>query len=425
LARFLEQKKPMINEEKLRKGQKLAEKAIFLEAGLAAAKGVIGAASGSVVLISDAIHSASDLLSIFTSWLGLKIAQKKADERFPYGYYKAENLGSAIISFLIIWAFWGMFNQGYHRLFTFGRINLPFLALGISLLDALVLFFFGRYEIKIGRQVGAQSLIAMGRENRTHLFSSLAVFLGILATEHQLPYFEGLVTMGIALLILKIGLETLKNSVLVLMDISPGKEIEAKVAAAIRSVSGIEEVFDLRLRKAGPFVFGEVKVGIRRFVDVRRAHEIANRVETVVKRKVGQVDSLSVRIEPFKSDYHHLVIPVKDRKDFSSSLASRFGRAPWFLFINLKKRKIKGHYFLKNPYLNKKVRAGLAAAKLVALKKSGILITSEIGEIAFHALRNELVDIYQTRAKTAREAIGQFKKGNLKILEKPTQEKDS
>ena len=52
---------------------------------------IIGFLSGSIVLISDAVHSVSDILSIVTSWLGLKIAQKKPDERFAYGYYKAEN----------------------------------------------------------------------------------------------------------------------------------------------------------------------------------------------------------------------------------------------------------------------------------------------------------------------------------------------
>ena len=77
----------MAKEEKLKKGQKVAEKAIFLEGSLTAAKIAIGFLSGSTVLISDALHSLSDMFSILTSWSGLKIAQKKADERFPYGYF--------------------------------------------------------------------------------------------------------------------------------------------------------------------------------------------------------------------------------------------------------------------------------------------------------------------------------------------------
>ena len=84
---------PTIN---LKKGQKLTEKAAFLETALALSKVFIGLASGSMALISDSIHSISDLLTIFTSWLGLKIAQKKPDQKFPYGYYKAESIGTSL-----------------------------------------------------------------------------------------------------------------------------------------------------------------------------------------------------------------------------------------------------------------------------------------------------------------------------------------
>jgi len=412
--------------EKLRKGQKLTEKAVWLEGGLVAAKTIIGLLSGSLVLISDAIHSGSDILSIVTSWLGLRIAQRKADRRFPYGYYKAENLGTLVVSLLIIFAFWEMFSHGYARLFSFSEIKIPLLALGISLLDALVLFFFGNYEVKVGRETGLQSLTAMGEENRTHLFSSMAVFVGILAAYLGLPYIEGIITIGISLLILKIGLSAAKNSILALMDVSPSEEIEQKVARAIESAPGVEEFFDLRLRRSGPFIFGETKIGIRKFVDVSRAHEIADRVEQEVKKKVPQIDSLMVHVEPFKSEFHHLVIPVEieTKNDLDSPISRHFGRAPYFLFVNLKGKKIRGYYFLKNPYKNKSVRAGLAASKLVVKQKSEILITKEIGEISLHTLRDNLVDVYQTDKRTAGEAVSQFVKGRLVSLSKSTRKKD-
>ena len=410
----------MTKKEGLKKGERLATMAIFLEGFLAAAKAVIGLLSGSVVLISDAIHSGSDILSIFTSWFGLKIAQKKADERFPYGYYKAENLGAAIISILILLAAWGMFIRGCGRLFSFSPIRTPLLALAISLLDALALFFFGNYEIKVGKEINARSLIAMGKENRTHLFSSMAVFLGILAAYYRIPYLEGIITILISFLILKIGLTTAKNSVFALMDVSPSKEIKDKVVEAIESVPGIEAFFDLRLRESGPFIFGETKVGVRKFIDVKRAHEMTDRAEEEVKKKVPQIDSFTVHIEPFKSNFYHLVIPVKEKKGLSSLVAEKFARAPHFLFVNLKNKKIRGYYVLKNPHLEKKVRVGLAVAKLLVEQKSETLITKEIGEISFYALRENLFDVYQAKGKTAREIVDRYIKGELKPLSKPT-----
>jgi cation diffusion facilitator family transporter len=410
----------MANKEDLKKGERLATIAIFLEGVLAAAKAAIGLFSGSIVLISDAVHSGSDLLSIFTSWFGLKIAQKEADERFPYGYYKAENLGTVIISVLIFLAAWEMLTQGYLRLFSFSSIKIPLLAMAISLFDAIILFFFGNYEVKVGEEINAQSLVAMGKENRTHLFSSSAVFIGILAAYYQIPYFEGIITIAISFLILKIGLTAAKDSVFALMDVSPGREIEEQIGRVIALVPGVEEFFGLRLRKAGPFIFGETKIGVRKSIDVKRAHEMANQIEKEVKKKVSQIDSFTIHIEPFRSDFHHLVIPIKDKNGLESLISEEFGRAPYFLFVNLKGQNIKSYYFLENPYKDKKIRAGLAAAKLLSKQKSEVLITKEIGEISFYALRENLFDVYQTKDETVREVINGYLESKLKFLSKPT-----
>ncbi len=408
--------------ESLKKGQRVAGIAIWLEGALVVAKTVVGLLSGSLVLISDAIHSASDILSIITSWFGLKIAQRKPDQRFPYGYYKAENLGTLIISFLILYAFWQMINQGYARLSSFSQIKIPLLALTVSLCDALALFFFGNYEIKVGKEINAQSLIAMGKENRTHLFSSMAVFIGTLAAYYHISYIEGLVTIIISFLILKIGLAAAKNSIFSLMDVSPAKEIEQKVIKAIELIPGIEEFFDLRLRKSGPFILGETKVGIRKFVDVNKAHQIADKIEEEVKIRVPQIESFMVHVEPFKSDWQHLVLPIIAKKGLDSKIADQFARAPYFLFMNLKKDKLKGFYLLKNPHKEKKVKAGLAVSKLIIKQKSNILITKQVGEIAFYSLRENLFDIYQTKDKTVEKAVKSFIDGRLIQLRKATKE---
>jgi len=248
----------------------------------------------------------------------------------------------------------------------------------------------------------------------------MAVFVGILAAYFEVPYIEGIITIIISILILRIGLVTAKDSVLALMDVSPGPEVEKKTVDAIKTVPGIEGFSNLRLRKAGPFIFGEVKLEIRKFVNVQRAHEIADRAENLIKKKVNEIDSFSIHIEPFKSNFCHLVLPVNAKKGLSSSLSNKFGRAPYFLFVNLEGRKIKGYYFLKNPYKDKPVKAGLAVSKLIAKQKSEILITKEIGEISLHVLRDNLIDVYQAKSGTAKQIIDKFMNGELNQLEKAT-----
>jgi len=412
-----------MNKNNLKKGQKLTELAAVLETFLAVSKVVIGYLSGSIVLISDSVHSLSDLLTIFASWLGLKLSQKEPDEKFPYGYYKAENLTTVFISGLIFYAFGQMVVKGVTRLTTLSSIDVPYLALGISLVDALVLFFFGRYEVEVGKEINSQSLIALGRENRTHILTSSAVFLGTLATVNKVPYVEGGITLLISGLIFKIGFETIKEGVLGLMDVSPGGELKSKVIKVVENVPGVEEAFDLKLRKSGPYVFGQVKVGIKKEVEVDRAHDISDRIENKINQKFKDIDSFIVHIEPYVDEYSHLVLPVDNDAGLQSELSDQFARAKYFLFVNVENEKIVGEYTVENPHRKKKVRVGLAAVKLVNKQRANVVITKEIGEISFHTLRDYLIDVYLTDQKTVKETVDLFVKGDLKRISQPTKEK--
>ena len=216
--------------DRFQKGKRIAIIGIGLVAFLTLAKAVVGFWSKSTVLFSDAIHSASDLLPIFISWLGLKISQKKPDKKFAYGYYKAESLAAGLVALLIIFTSGGILRTGLKHLFIIPLIEIPLLAISISLADALLLYFFGRYEEKIGKEINSESLLAIGKENKTHLFSSAIVFIGILFAYYKVPYGEGVATILIGVLIFLIGLNTAKKAIFNLMDISPGEEIEKKIS---------------------------------------------------------------------------------------------------------------------------------------------------------------------------------------------------
>lgn len=127
-----------------------------------------------------------------------------------------------------------------------------------------------------------------------------------------------------------------------------------------------------------------------------------------------------VHVEPYKSDFHHLCLPIEGKNGLESKLAASFGRSQHFLFINLKGSQVKSHFFLKNPFAKLKVKAGLKAAKLLANQKSETLITPEIGEIAFFTLKQNLFDIFKAKGKTARQNLNSFLKEELKPLPEPT-----
>jgi len=414
----------MEDKKGLKKGEKAALVSILVSFVLAVLKAVVGFYSGAVVLISDALDSASDVITSFAAYLGLKIAGKKATEKFPYGFYKAENLASFIISGFIIYAAILLLIKGYHRIFIIPSLSYPFITLAAAVFSGIVALLMSLYLKKKGEEINAESLIASSKDRLKDTFAAAVVFIAILCTYFRIPYAEGIITIIISLLILRIGLITVKDSVFALMDVSPSKEIEQKVRKILNSISGVEHFTELRLRKAGPFIFGQVKIKIRKSIDVARAHEISDRIENKIKKSIKQIESFTIHIEPYKSARQKIVIPISGmgKNGLNSRIMLQFGRANYFMFVETQNKKVIDYYIKKNPYKERKIKAGLATVHFVIKEKIDALVTKEMGEISFHALRDNLVDVYKTEGKTARQVVNKFVNNKLKKLSKPTKE---
>jgi len=105
-------------EDIFKKGQKAALVAGLATVFFAIAKAIAGFISGSIVLMADAIHSATDSFSTFFAWFGLKIAQKEPTEKFPYGFYKVENITALIVSGLIFFAGFEIIKESIVKILT-------------------------------------------------------------------------------------------------------------------------------------------------------------------------------------------------------------------------------------------------------------------------------------------------------------------
>jgi len=407
--------------DKLKEGEKTAGISTVVIFLLALAEALVGFLSGSLILVTDALHNAADSTASFASWFGLKISQRKPTEKFPYGYYKAESLATFFVSIFILYAAYELLIEGYSKLFTLSELTMPLQALGISLVTLVVSFFLARYMKKVGNNINSQSLIANSQERATHVLASAIIFVAILLTFYKVPYVEGVITIFFSLVVLKVGIFTAKDSVFALMDVNPSKEIEEQIKRIIKKIPGVESFEDLKLRSSGPFIFGDVKVKTKKFLSVNRAHEISDTIESKIKKQISQIESFNIHIEPSKKKKQKLVIPVDNENGLKSKLSYHFARANYFIFVELDGKKIKSHYFKENKYKKKKVRAGLFFIQNVILnERVDLVITRQIGAISFHTLRDYLIDVYLAKKDTVEKNIDDFVNDRLKRLKRPT-----
>ena len=155
-----------MEKEIFEKGYKSAVLIAVITALLALIKGIIGYFANSLILVTDAFHSASDVVTLFAAAIGIKIASKAPDEKFPYGYYKAENLATLFISALIIFAGYELAFGGYKKLYEVVVVEEPYLAIFVALLSIVVSYMAYLHLCKIGRKNKIQSLVATAHERK-------------------------------------------------------------------------------------------------------------------------------------------------------------------------------------------------------------------------------------------------------------------
>jgi cation diffusion facilitator family transporter len=391
------------------KNMKIGARATLVSAGismtLAVIKGIAGILSGSVAIITSALDSIADIVGMLTSWFGFRISQRKPDGMFPYGYYKAESIATLFVSFLILYAACSLLLQGYSRLFVPPTISMPSVGLTVAFVSIFISFGLSRYLLRMGKRINSQLLIVNSRERLGDVAATAAVFIAVAMSYLNVPYIEGIVAIIISLLILRLGIFSLKDAVFALMDVSPSREKKRRAADIIRKTKDVLEFENLRFRKAGPFLFGGVTIKMEEFANVDRAHEIADEIEKGVKKELSEVVSFTIHVEPERGEKHRLVIPVRSDKGMRSAVTGRFGRANYFLFVDVDKNTVKRFYSLKNPFGKRSKRSGLSAARFIIKEGGNVLVASKIGEIAFHTLRDHLVHIYEAEGKRQRMSL--------------------
>ncbi len=399
-------------------GEEAARKATFLVAGLATLKGIVGWATNSAALLADALHSTVDVLTTLGTWIGLKIAKRPADERFPYGYYRAESLVALVVATIVIIGAIGLFLDGVHRIQNPEPVKDAWLAASIAIIASIASYYISKLEGEAADVANSQALKAVSIEAMADTLSSLVVFLAIVAGAYLgVPWAEGVGAVLVAAWVSKIGVETAWNAILALMDVAP-RETLKEVAEILEHADEISGFKDLRLRKSGPMVFGEVTVTIPADVPVAKADEIARRIREYVLT-IPEIEDFRVYVEQAEPEEKIVVVPVKEGK-----VSPTFATAPQFAVYLVNAGKIELVETFDNPALEKKVRRGLAAAKAVLEKKPYAVIVKNIGEISFNTLKEGLVRIYKAEGDDVMENVKKLADGSLEELHAATVKKE-
>jgi cation diffusion facilitator family transporter len=264
---------------------------------LIAIKLAAGLASGSLGLLSEAVHSGTDLVAALLTFFAVGVAVRPADRGHPYGHGKAEHLAAvaeaaflALVSLLIAGAAVRRLAQGS------AEVHATWYAFLVIIVVIAIDFSRATISYRASQAFRSPALGASAMHFGGDLAGSTAVLIGLLFARAGYPGADAVAALFVAALVLTAAARLIRRNVDVLMDQAPRDEVEA-ARAAIQSLGPGVTLRRLRMRRAAGHHFADVVIGVPPGAAVGQGHAAADAVEEAVERAVPGADVV-VHVEP-------------------------------------------------------------------------------------------------------------------------------
>ncbi len=247
---------------------------------IAAVKVILGLLANSIAIISEGINNASDALTSVLTLVGTKLAGKKPDAKHPFGYGRIEYLTSLIIAILILVTGFEVLTGAIDLIFNPEEMDISIVAIAAVAISAVIKFFLGIFTIKQGKRADSLALTAVGLDCRNDSFVSVITILSaviFLVFDFSIDAYVGIFT---SILIIKAGLEVLKDTVSELLGRPGEEELAKKLYREIRNTEGVLGAADMMLHNYGPDAYsGSVNIEIDHEKTVGEVYEILHALQ--------------------------------------------------------------------------------------------------------------------------------------------------
>ena len=287
----------MYHEKLMNAKVSIARLSIISNTLLTIMKLAVGLISGSVSIISEAIHSSMDLIAAIIAFLSVKVSDNPPDSRHPYGHGKIENISGVIEALLIFVAAIWIIIEAVKKLFV-EKIELDSIALGsvVMLVSAIVNIIVSRRLYKVARETNSVALEADALHLKTDVYTSLGVAVGLgLIMVTGINWLDPVVAIFVALFIIRESYYLLKRAFTPLLDTAWGADEIEELEKTLKRME--VSYHDLRTRVAGNYRFIDLHIQIPGDVSVGNAHQYCDKIENEL---TGNYENLvvTIHVEP-------------------------------------------------------------------------------------------------------------------------------
>ena len=265
----------------------------------------------STSMISDGVHSLSDVIRSIGVFIGLRISQKPADIDHPYGHEKFEAVLSKILAFILFLTGLSIGYSAIETIVSSSYIIPKMMTIWAALLSIGVKEWMYHYTIRQAKKIESTALAADAWHHRSDSLSSIGALIGIIGARLGFPILDPLAALVITLIILKVAIEIFVEATNQVIDKAASPELVNEIIQQIQSVNGVLAIDSLKTRVHSNRIYVDLEISVEATLSLIEAHTIAEAVHYQLEQNIHKIKHCTVHVNPLKlpSDppckYHH------------------------------------------------------------------------------------------------------------------------
>lgn len=295
-----------MDEYRSNEGKKAVKVAIIANCFLTVFNIIVGLLSGSYALISEGAHTLSDIVTSFIAYAGFKIGQKPADEEHPIGHGRAEAISGLIIVLFLAMVAYEIMSGAIHKFLDPATITIPDTYAAImAVFGILINYSVSEYIINIGKKIKSPAIIADGKHQKTDIFSSVAVLLGVIVSNMGYPILDPFIGLVIGVLILKTAYEIGKSNLDNIMGKLPSQELINQIKEIAENTPPAQEAHNIKVDYLGSYAVVTLHVKLDGDMTLNETHEVVHQVQDNIIKEIPEVKYVMVHACPVGLQYNH------------------------------------------------------------------------------------------------------------------------
>ena len=268
---------------------------------LSVMKLIAGFIAHSNAMISDAIHSASDVFSTFVVIIGIKLASKKADKEHPYGHERLECVAAIVLSMVLFITGFGIGAAALKNI-TSGDYNnivvpgiLALVAAIVSIVSKEAMYWYTRYNAK---RIDSSALMADAWHHRSDAFSSIGALIGIAGARLGFPIMDSIASLIIFVFIIKAAYDIFKDAIDKMVDHACDDDTVNQIRECVMKHEDVLGIDMLQTRIFGNKIYVDLEIETDGSYTLSKAHTIAETVHDDIEKSFPKVKHIMVHVNP-------------------------------------------------------------------------------------------------------------------------------